>query len=256
MRYIGIWIIMLLAGPVFGYNEVVSAISYNPSRLGVYRYLKAVDGATLKGGLVIDKDNNASLHMRSTGTITFTDHTSNSMNNSTGYRVYSDEAHNKLNQFIAIEPKGGTGATQTSTVSAEKAVLQKATSSPRSSAYVLGKSGTDATFANKLIPNLKIMGDTSGQTLLTMKNPSYVRTLTHKSGGSADKLDVVTLNATTKLTVTQIAYVANQLKLGNITVAKPATNPCPSGKSPRGYEFKQRVSGNNLVSVLTLQCGS
>ena len=42
-----------VALPVLAYNEIVPAISYNPSRLGSYTHLKAVETATLKGGLKV-----------------------------------------------------------------------------------------------------------------------------------------------------------------------------------------------------------
>ncbi|MBQ8032376.1 MAG: hypothetical protein IJ266_00215 [Elusimicrobiaceae bacterium] len=42
-----------VALPVLAYNEIVPAISYNPSRLGSYTHLKAVEKATLGGGLKV-----------------------------------------------------------------------------------------------------------------------------------------------------------------------------------------------------------
>ena len=38
---------------MLAYNEIVPAISYNPSRLGSYTHLKAVEKATLGGGLKV-----------------------------------------------------------------------------------------------------------------------------------------------------------------------------------------------------------
>ncbi len=51
MRYFLCICLCVVAWPVFAYNEVVPAISYNPSRLGSYTHLKAVETARLQGGM-------------------------------------------------------------------------------------------------------------------------------------------------------------------------------------------------------------
>ncbi|MBP5430540.1 MAG: hypothetical protein J6Y25_06690 [Elusimicrobiaceae bacterium] len=51
MRYWAAIVCVLFAGTAFGYNESVSAISYNPSRTGVYKKLTIVNKGTLAGGL-------------------------------------------------------------------------------------------------------------------------------------------------------------------------------------------------------------
>ncbi len=53
MRYFLCICLCAVALPVLAYNEIVPAISYNPSRLGSYTHLKAVEKATLQGGLKV-----------------------------------------------------------------------------------------------------------------------------------------------------------------------------------------------------------
>lgn len=53
MRYLVFLGLCAVTLPVFGYNEAVSAISYNPSRSGNYTHLKVVKTATLKGGMQV-----------------------------------------------------------------------------------------------------------------------------------------------------------------------------------------------------------
>ncbi len=57
MRYWAAMICILFAGVAFGYNETVSAISYNPSRTGVYTKFKVLKKATFKGGLETNQIN-------------------------------------------------------------------------------------------------------------------------------------------------------------------------------------------------------
>ncbi len=46
-----LFFLFVLGVPVCGQGEVVSAVSYNPSRMGEYRYLKVAEEANLQGGL-------------------------------------------------------------------------------------------------------------------------------------------------------------------------------------------------------------
>lgn len=57
----------LLLLPALGFGEVVSSISYNPSRMGEYDYLKVADSATLRGGLSTPR-----MDIATSGTITVT----------------------------------------------------------------------------------------------------------------------------------------------------------------------------------------
>ena len=72
MRRIILTLILgICAMGAFAYNESVAAISYNPSRLGVYNTLKVVSTATLAGGLELDDD--AEMHIRATDTVVLLD---------------------------------------------------------------------------------------------------------------------------------------------------------------------------------------
>ncbi len=51
MRYLMLLVCLASFTSAYAYNEMVSAIAYNPSRLGAYSYLKVLKKATFKAGL-------------------------------------------------------------------------------------------------------------------------------------------------------------------------------------------------------------
>ena len=53
-------VLFLLFSAVVCHGEIVSEVSFNPSRMGDYRYLKVANSATLVGGLVVTDDLNIS----------------------------------------------------------------------------------------------------------------------------------------------------------------------------------------------------
>lgn len=69
-RFLFLFAAALCSAPLAA--EVVSSVSFNPSRMGEYTYLKVSDTANLKGGLNTDV-----LNMSSNGTISFTTDNSN-----------------------------------------------------------------------------------------------------------------------------------------------------------------------------------
>ena len=71
MRYFLFLCLLIVTFPVLGFNESVSAISYNPSRLGAYTQLKAVSSATLQGGLKAEEG--ATVNVMSRGTVNVQD---------------------------------------------------------------------------------------------------------------------------------------------------------------------------------------
>ncbi len=61
MRYLMLLICLAGGTVAHGYNEVISAVAYNPSLLGGYDYLKILSKATFKGGLGV-ADNKAEIN--------------------------------------------------------------------------------------------------------------------------------------------------------------------------------------------------
>ena len=59
--------ILLLVSAPLCHAEIISSVSFNPSRMGEYTYLKITDKANLKGGL-----NAATMNINSGGTVTMT----------------------------------------------------------------------------------------------------------------------------------------------------------------------------------------
>ena len=91
---------------VFANNEAVYTISYNPSRLGVYEELKAVDRANLQGGVAIGAGGILNIQSAAGQTITLEDA-------QTGHRfnggMYRETEANRILSYIAnVEPEGTT----------------------------------------------------------------------------------------------------------------------------------------------------
>lgn len=124
MRRISLlFILCLCAMGAFAYNEAVAAISYNPSRLGAYTYLKAVKEANLAGGLDMNTAalaNEKALHIRSQGTVRMTRSSYETCTNDQCNHSSIDKIENikPITQFNRCPEDGGkceTGSTQAET---------------------------------------------------------------------------------------------------------------------------------------------
>ena len=197
MRRIGIcFLLCLCAGGAFAYNESVAAISYNPSRLGAYQYLKAVQTATLGGGLEIDKD--ATMNVQAQGTVSLTD-TDNDNKCIEGHCSVADSNGN-INQITTIAPAGSEGDNVNTSVNS-LAIMQKiSTDHP-----ILNYQYTDA-------------GDSDKGTAVNMDGGALTATgdsFINQLSATANKLDI---KATTSIQINNDAVADDTLKLGTITL--------------------------------------
>lgn len=216
MRYLLGLCLLVVTVPVLGYNEVVSAISYNPSRLGAYTHLKVAEKATLKGGLradTIDVLRNVQIRDLS---------------------CTQDVAECRLNRIGTVELFGNADTVRTS---ATGGILQGSTgtSITRDTSYNGGAASTNS--------GLKVV--MSGGTLKASTNntskASYIGTIT-----GTPNLEIETENLTaqgTSITVT------DQIRVGGMTIEKPSS---PEIKGKR-YGFEDRIdSQGTLYSVFSL----
>ena len=91
---------------VFANNEAVYTISYNPSRLGVYEKLKAVDSANLQGGVAIGEGGILNIQSAAGQTITVEDAQPGHRFNGGKLR---ETANKRILSYIAnVEPEGAT----------------------------------------------------------------------------------------------------------------------------------------------------
>jgi|GEM_PF-4698741 len=91
---------------VFANNEAVYTISYNPSRLGVYEKLKAVDSANLQGGVAIGAGGILNIQSAAGQTITLEDAQPGHRFNGGNLR---ETANKRILSYIAnVEPEGAT----------------------------------------------------------------------------------------------------------------------------------------------------
>ena len=88
MKKLSFFIMLLCA--VTCYGEIVSEVSFNPSRMGDYNYLKVADKATLVGGLETDY-----LNIRSNGTVTLKNSTSTSATFKVDKQIIGDPDENQ-----------------------------------------------------------------------------------------------------------------------------------------------------------------
>ncbi len=88
MKKLSFFIMLLCA--VTCYGEIVSEVSFNPSRMGDYNYLKVADKATLVGGLETDY-----LNIRSNGTVTLKNSASSSATFQVNNQIIGDPDENQ-----------------------------------------------------------------------------------------------------------------------------------------------------------------
>ncbi len=225
----------------YAYNESVAAISFNPSRLGAYNYLKAVNTATLRGGISVGPEQ---LYINSTGTVTLQD-------NNHSCRVESGNCEgDNLNTITTIVPLASVAekcpACTSSTHADTSAVVQgidAANGAPQSS-YTFPNDLNSSAFKIQDSTVVNMRGGT-----FTADGDSYIHNLYDSSeSGNQDKLKTLTVGAR-QINVMGILQVNDSMKLGNITIKKPLTGP--NGKS---YKFVERTTKDKkTVKVLAVE---
>ena len=245
-RYIMMVFLAALAGPALGYNETVAAISYNPSRVGAYSYLKAVTEAKLLGGLDVaqtgtattEKDHN--MHIVSTGAVGLNTVSSSDPNQhecpSSG--ACDLETNPTLVNYIEeIKPF----ETETTTlVSGAQAVMQgPAAGTRRGQSVYTYPDLVYMTSTTNLLPTVNIVGgrDTASYLAFKAVGDSYIDTIKNDgSNSTVANLDMYAGN----LVELRDLKMKNSFTFGSGTVVPETCNPT----SCNSYVFVKRVDDN------------
>ncbi len=229
MRYMMCGVLLWLALPAGAYNETVSAISYNPSRMGAYTHLKITQGATLKGGLNVP--NGAALVFKSkdTGTVTIQDEKT-CEGNASACNKHEITFIKPANYFVSSETgddptcPGATGNECNGTLKASRVLIQGQSDSPVSTWTMNDTVPT-------LVPSLDIYGGEA-----TVGADSYIATISNDSTkGTVQKLTLAGEN----VKLTSNLYVRDSLKLGNITIKRGVVTAASE------YQFIERTTKDN-----------
>ena len=216
MRYFLCICLCAVAFPVLAYNEIVPAISYNPSRLGSYTHLKAVETATLKGGLkVVGTEESTDEHRPTINIfkqVTLKDdkHSASSSFN-----------ENNVNKITTVGDSESTSVTKQS-----GGILQgKSGTLYAANVYSGGNSHSNSGLAVEVKP-----GGTLRTTNTNSNNYSYIGSFV---GNPTLKIDTQTLELAenNKIIVTTDA---TKFTIGGVTINKP-------GWTVSKYSFEERV---------------
>lgn len=237
MRYLLVLLMTAVTLPVLGYNEAVSAISYNPSRLGAYTYLKAVQGAHLQGGLKISAENHSQLNVQSASGHAVTLRDVNS-------------SHNVADNSCSTVENGWCGGVNT--IQTVQPVGSNANTSAALPNTIVEGTGTVFSAGSNLITASNI-GDNQGTNValsggtLTVARDGYIGGFANAgTNENVTKLNMISQNAVqfgTNFTA------QNQFQLGNVTITCPGGN-CNTNKRTE-YKFVRRID-TNRTGVLVL----
>lgn len=225
MRRLGLLVLLVMcAASGFARNESVSAISFNPSRLGAYTYLKVVNTATFAGG-VDTKSNSAELNIQSSGTVKL--HDANASDHLCANGKCSPVINNPTGNLNSIDSLGPTcSGTCTTGADMQGAVLKKASSSPADNGYDVNAENqpTDAQGTTIVF---------NGGTFRATRD-SYIHEF--ELNDSLTKLSIVADN----LTVNKPFHAKQTFTLGKIKVK---SGYC-SKDGCQGYKFVERLDTN------------
>ena len=235
----GIW--------AYSYNETVTAIAYNPSRMGAYTHLKVAQKAILKGGLKIEEPNeHYNLNIASKNGVTVIDGSDETLTNRCPDATNCSRENQ--NEITNIKPEGYNESNICSTgdpaltcktnVNAPYVMVQGISASPVQNFSFTGTIPS----AEKQVSALVVYGGT-----LTVQGAdnqdSYIGSISN-NGGDNGTVERLKLTAG-RLEVASL-YITDSLQLGNVTIVKNGFTR---------YAFKDRTltkAGTQVkVSVLT-----
>lgn len=219
-HFLYLFMLCLLVVPACAYNETVSAIAYNPSRTGAYSHLKAVEEATLMGG-VQTVDSDAVVNIKSKGNVKLTDTAHQCSNGNCGSNLNKIEQIAPVAQVAANCPASDNADCINRSNEARMGFLHgKITSgSLPSEGNIMG------TLQSSWLTTLPQVTMTGGR--FTSEGDAYVHQFVN--------VDKLTAEVTGKLYVllnfTQEKQQGDKFQLGNITIAegnKCSGSPCSS----------------------------
>lgn len=237
MRYFGVLFLWVAAMPAMAYNETVAAISYNPSRMGTFTHLKAVDKATLSGGLVFGNDNPTTVNIVAPGASVTTEFENTTCPDN------SDAANcSNYNEITTIQPIRGVDnvAADCQTTISVTGACENSSTSVTGNAVLQKKAGT-------LINGLNINQPSSGTGVDVIMAGGTLAATNGELKGDIIGLNDLDVNVTDKLTVgTQtsshnLTVQGDSYKLGNVTVEPGA---CATTWTCLDYAFVERIDDN------------
>lgn len=261
MRYFLLGCLILVVIPAFSYNETVTAIAYNPSRMGAYTHLKAAQKAILKGGLNVEErapSADYNLVILSKNGVTLRDGSDTALTDRCPDAAACSQENQ--NEITTIKPEGyepsanvcsTTGTPSPTCVTQLDApyVMVQAISTTPLENYSYSNSATPA--AEKRIAALAVYGGTftaqasGADPASNIYQDSYIATIPN-NGGDNGTVAQLKLVANEMLEVGGL-YVFSSLKLGEVSI----TAVSPTTK----YAFVERVfsSGAQKAKVLAVK---
>lgn len=216
MRYFLFLSLLVVTSAAWAINESVSAISYNPSRLGAYTHLKAVESASLLGGLKAEDD--STVNIMSEGMVTISDslHACNSSSGVCSSIDKIDEIHPIMKEADCDQKSNHCGW---STAQAGGALQ-----GPSGRLYSpTGYNYTSASTNTGLTVNMK------GGSRLTATQNSYI--------GTIQNVGNLSMTISNKAEVNGNVTIKNSFSLGGIAISKPT-------EAFQRYTFVERVDKN------------
>ena len=252
-RIILLFVLWMCASSAFAYNEPVAVISFNPSRLGAYKTLKAVEKANLQGGVLVKEGAEMTLQTKTGETITLSDEVKSTATDQlihqcsegAGCQAYNPgNGTGNLNSITTIAPANDEGDKRTSFSGNS---IQKASNTPVSSYSIEDGVPTSAQGTNLFV--------NGGE--LSVSNDAYAGTFAPNGKEHlVEKLKVI-VNGTENDSLQIIGdFTAKEsFKLGEIKISDDGAGGCSSTATKcKAYQFVDRYDDSGTVhKVLAVQ---
>lgn len=252
-RIILLFVLWMCASSAFAYNEPVAVISFNPSRLGAYKTLKAVEKANLQGGVLVKEEAEMILQTKTGETITLSDEVKSTATDQlihqcsegVGCQAYNPgNGTGNLNSITTIAPANDEGDKRTSFSGNS---IQKASNTPVLS-YVIDDSQPTSEHRTNLFVN-------GGE--LQVSNNAYAGTFAPNDKENLVENLKVTVNGTenNSLQINDDFTAKESFKLGGITISEVGAGGCSSTAAKcKAYQFVDRYDDSGTVhKVLAVQ---
>ena len=235
---------------VFANNEAVYTISYNPSRLGVYEKLKAVDSANLQGGVAIGEGGILNIQSAAGQTITLEDAQPGHRFNGGKLR---ETANKRILSYIAnVEPEGATDDFTTSLKGS--AIIQEIKTTensfwPRNAAgeYEYRISAEQPTTIDVNGTNVTIYGGS-----FTANEDSFINNFA-LGGDTTNLVAQLTARVNNLLHIEKGFHALETYTLGNITISGNTSCLGPGGKCLKYWWSPRKNAAGTEYEVLSVQ---
>ena len=239
-RIILLLVLCVCAAGAFAYNESVAAISFNPSRLGAYTKLKAVETAKLEGGVMVDGSAYMNLQTNDEEIKLLDTIVAHECASGDGKCVKYDKGTGSGNLNVINTIRPDSGATKTSFDGT--GIIQKSSTSPVTSFSISGSSlpvgSTNGT-------NISISGGT-----LDATEDSYIDSFAQNDHDQLKELTIGTTEALIENLKAKNDFTVTE----NFTFGKIKVTPDTCEGGCKGYTFITRVDdGGTEHNILAVQ---